>query len=150
MSKKPNRIEIEVPEGKIVVRHAHCPTGCDLMDPDVTIHDHASIHVAFEIEGQKGRIHLDPVYGSHDNISAPEVSKGSVVHFSCPHCGVSLEEEDAICADCSAPMFMLHLPGGNFVEACERNGCGRHRLRIVSGEQMMQRLFDDIGQDSYL
>jgi hypothetical protein len=47
-------------------------------------------------------------------------------------------------------MFMLHLPKGNYVEGCQRSGCYHHKLRIVTGEQMMQRLFDDLEMNSYL
>ena len=150
MSTDSERIEIEVPQGKIVVRHARCPEGCNLMDPDVKIHGHPSIHLIAELGGRKGHMHLDPVYGSYDNIAEIELGPDDVVEFYCPNCGTSLRDPDTTCAKCSAPMFMLHLPEGSFVEACQRNGCPHHRLRIVTGEQLMQRLFDATGMDSYL
>ncbi|MCK4303780.1 MAG: hypothetical protein KAY24_06045 [Candidatus Eisenbacteria sp.] len=145
-----NRIEFDVPKGTLVVRHAHCPKGCDLMDPEVKIHDNPSIHLVLKHEGKKADIHLDPVYGSHENICEHEVPKGAVVELFCPSCGMSLTDPEATCAKCSAPMFILHLPKGSFVEACQRSGCPHHRVRIVTGEQMMQRLFDEVGMDSYL
>jgi hypothetical protein len=150
MSTDSERIEIEVPQGKIVVRHARCPEGCNLMDPDVKIHGHPSIHLIVAHQGRKGDIHLDPIYGSFDNISEVELEPSDIVELYCPNCGISLRDPDAACAKCSAPMFMLHLPEGSFVEACQRNGCAHHRLRIVTGEQLMQRLFDAEGMDSYL
>jgi len=150
MTDKRERIELEVASGALVVQRAACPAGCDLMDPKVTIHDHASIHLAYAFEGVQGHIHLDPVYGSFDNVCDREIPKGTVVSFTCPSCGVSLTDTGASCSRCTAPMFMLHLPKGNFVEGCQRSGCYNHKLHIVTGEQMMQRLFDDLGMDSYL
>ena len=148
--KKHDKIEIEVPRGRIVIRHACCPQGCDLMDPETPIHEHPSIHMAYEFEGRKGSVHVDPIYGSHDNIYDVEIPKGTIAEFLCPKCGATLTDPDANCSDCSAPMFILHLPEGGSVEACRRIGCFNHGLRIVTGEEMMQRLFDDLGMDSFL
>lgn len=150
MSVDCNRIEIEVPRGKVIVRHASCPNGCDLMDPEVKIHDHPSIHLVYSYEGVEGHIHLDPVYGMYENVLDREIPNGIILKFHCPGCNVSLTDPDTTCSKCSAPMFALHLPEGGSVEACQRNGCSGHRMRIVTGEQMMQRLFDDVGMDSYL
>ena len=145
-----NRIEFQVPEGQLVVRHACCPAGCDLMDPQVRIHDHPAIHVKYEQAGKQVSIHLDPLYGSYDHILESAAPRGTVVEFFCPQCATSLNDPDTNCAQCSAPMFMLHLPNGSFVEGCQRAGCSHHRLRIVTGEQLMRRLFDEVGMDAYL
>ncbi len=147
---KRERLEVEVPSGKVVISMATCPNGCDLMDHSVQIKGHASIRLEFEYEGKRGPIYLDPVYGGHENVCEEEIPVGAVVEFYCPHCGVSLKDPGATCQDCGAPMFALSLPRGGFVEACQRNGCFFHKLRIVTGEDMMQRLFDDIGMDSFL
>jgi hypothetical protein len=145
-----DRIELEVPEGKVVIQHARCPRGCDLMDPEVPIHEHPSIHLLCEFGGKRSHIHLDPVYGSHDNVYQQKIPEGAVVELLCPQCGAGLKDPDTSCAKCSAPMFTLHLPRGSFVEACQRNGCAHHVLRIVTGEQLMERLFNDVGMDAYL
>lgn len=145
-----DRIELAVPPGLLVVRHARCPNGCDLMDSQKPIHDKPSIHLAYELEGRRGDMYIDPVYGSHDNIFDAEIPKGSLPNFHCPHCSVSLKESGATCSACSAPMFALHLPEGGQIEACQRIGCFSHRLRIVTGEQQMRQLFDDLGMDSFL
>ncbi len=150
MSTERDKIEVEVPAGKLVVQQAQCPGGCDLMDGEVKIHDHPSIHLRYEFADRKGSIHLDPVYGSFDNITEGEIPAGTVVTFTCPRCGASLTDTGTSCSQCSAPMFMLHLPHGNYVEGCLRSGCYHHRLRIITGEQMMQRMFDDVGLDAYL
>jgi hypothetical protein len=145
-----DRVEFALPPGRLVVRHATCPRGCDLMDAEHPIHGHPSIAVRATHEGRTGRIFLDPVYGGHDNLAEIEVPATGVAEFACPGCGVSLRHPDTTCAQCAAPMFLLHLPGGGFVEACLRNGCFQHRLRVVTGEQVMQQLFDRIGMDAFL
>ncbi len=150
MSDECNRVEVEVPAGTLVVRHARCPKGCDLMDAAVEIRGVPSIHLAYELRGEKGHIHLDPAYGRFENVSDREIPEGSIVQFSCPACGASLQDPQARCSACSAPMFMIHLPKGGFVEGCLRKGCIHHRLRLVTTEQMMQRLFDPVGMDIYL
>lgn len=149
MSTDCNRVEFEVPRGQVLVRHASCPEGHDLMDPEVKINDHPSIHLKIELDGKTGSIHLDPVYGSFDNICDVEVPDNAAVKFHCPTCNVSLEADER-CGKCSAPMFVLHLLKGGIVEGCMRNGCSQHNLRIVSGEQQMTRLFNEIGMDSFL
>jgi predicted RNA-binding Zn-ribbon protein involved in translation (DUF1610 family) len=150
MSKNSDRIELEIGESRLVVAHAKCPAGCNLMDSDVRFHDHPSIHLAFTYQGQPGTLYLDPVYGRYEKRSDPDVPSGEVVSLSCPHCGISLVDPDSTCRRCSAPMFSLHLPRGGFVEACSRSGCAHHTMRLVTGAQLMQRMFDELGMDSYL
>ena len=143
-------IEIEVPAGRLFVRHARCPRGCDLMDPASPIRGHASVHLAYRGPGGEGHIRLDPAYGEHDNLLESPLAEGVVVEFACPRCGVSLEAPSDRCSLCSAPMFELLLSHGGSVEGCERKGCFHHRLRLVTGEEGMQRLFDRIVTDNYL
>lgn len=144
-----NRVEFEVPRGQVVVRHATCHNGHDLMDENVKINEHPSISLKIGLDGKTGTIHLDPVYGSFNNICDIEVPPKSVTHFSCPACDESLCEDET-CSKCSAPLFVLQLPGGGIVEGCSRNGCNQHNMRIVTGEQQMNRLFNEIGMDSFL
>ena len=150
MSEINDRLEIAIPSGKLVIGHVRCPKGCDLMAPEKRIHGHPSIHVEFRFQDQRGSTYLDPVYGLHENISDAGIPTGEVAEFSCPKCGASLAESDVTCSECAGPMLVLHLPEGGSLEACRRKGCPGHRLRIVTGEQMMQRLFDELGMDSFL
>jgi hypothetical protein len=150
MSEINDRLEILIPQGRLVIGHAHCPQGCDLMAPEQRIHGHPAIHVRASYRGKTGSVFLDPVYGLHENISQIEVPEREVVDFACPRCGTSLADPQITCAECAGPAFVLHLPEGSSVEACRRNGCPGHRLRIVTGEQQMQRIFDDIGMDALL
>ncbi len=145
-----DRVEFAVRPGQLVIHRARCPQGCDLMAPERPIGGQPSIRVRLHHLGASGLIYLDPVYGSHENISEIEIPAGGIVELSCPHCGVSLKDPQATCPQCSAPMFRLFLPEGGFVEACLRNHCFHHRLHVVTETQMMQRMFDELGMDAFL
>ena len=137
------RIEVSVPRGRITIRSARCPAGCDLMAPDTPIHDHPSIGVRMLHGKRKGMIHLDPTYGSYENKSDLDVPDGEEVEFACPHCGVSLVDREERCPSCSAHMFVLHLPGGAIVEGCLRKGCTHHTLRLVDLDAQILRMYGD-------
>ena len=98
-----------------------------------------------------GHVHLDPAYGEFQNLGDRSVPRGAVVELLCPGCGVSLEDPEAVCSICSTSMFVLQLPRGGFVEGCRRKACFHHKLRLVSGDEALQRLFQKVGrEDTYL
>jgi hypothetical protein len=150
MSDRRERIEIDIAPGTLYVRHARCPGGCDLMDPGLPIRGQPSIHLAYRHAGGEGHIRVDSFYGKFENVEDREIPDGAVVEFFCPHCRVSLEASGDRCGVCSAPMFVLHLPHGGVVEACQRKACFHHKLRLVSDEEELQRLFDRLATDNYL
>ena len=142
MKKEKIQIEIDVPSKSFNVRNATCPNGHSLADESVTIHGHPSLKVKATSNGKSGFLYLDPIYGSYDNIEKGfSMREGDLAEFFCPECGVSLIDPDDTCQLCSAPLFIFHLPRGSFVEGCTRKGCMFHKLKIVTGEQQMGRLF---------
>lgn len=141
--KRDDKIEVSIPKGKVTIRSARCPAGCDLMAPDHPIHGHPSIAVRLEHGGQTGTLHLDPTYGSYDNEGDLSIPDGEEVAFSCPHCGVSLVDREERCSSCSAHMFVLHLPGEAIVEGCLRKGCSAHTLRLVDLDAQILRMYGD-------
>ncbi|MBM3321388.1 MAG: hypothetical protein FJY73_12000 [Candidatus Eisenbacteria bacterium] len=141
--KKTEGLEIRVPSASLAVAAASCPNGCDLMAADMPIHGRPSIGIDFSFGDWKGRIYLDPMYGSFDNICDIEIQDGQEVDFRCPKCGVSLRDEKDLCPTCSARMFVLHLPGGGILEGCLRKGCSAHRLRIVDVDAQLLRVFKE-------
>jgi len=143
-------IEVTVPAATLVIRHARCPGGCLLMAPEVTIGGHPSIHVRASQGGREGDLYLDPAYGSFNHRSALEIEEGSVVTFSCPHCGASLEETGRFCSSCSAPLFVMQLPRGGRIEGCMRKGCFAHRLEVVDLGAQLLRLYEESEMDAYL
>ncbi len=151
MKKKKNEVvEIEIPSKAIRVQHATCPNGHNLMDSEHKINGYPSIAVLAKYEDQEGLIYLDPVYGSFKNLPEIDLPKDKIVSFFCHECGVSLSDEGQSCNVCSAPMFALHLPHGGIIEGCLRNGCQFHNLKLVDGEELVKRLYDDHTLDAYL
>lgn len=143
------KITLKLPEGAIGIRHASCPNGCNLMDPEVKIHDLASIKVRYALEGNEGVAHLDPLYGRFESVHEWDPALGSIVEFACPHCGVSLRSEEDTCQTCAAPLFAIHLKSG-IVEGCLRRGCLYHKMTIVDSDALMTRLFEKNQLDNYL
>lgn len=144
------KIEVTVPAATLVVQHARCPRGCLLMAPDVIIGGHQAIHVRASQGGREGDVYLDPAYGSFNHRSAIDIEEGSVVHFTCPHCGVSLEEAGTFCNTCSAPVFVLQLPRGGRIEGCARKGCFAHRLEVLDLGAQILRLYEASQMEEYL
>jgi len=151
VKKEKIQIEIDIPSKSINVRHATCPNGHSLIDESVKIHGNPSIKVKASCKGNSGYLYLDPVYGSFDNIEKDiTLREGDVSELFCPVCGVSLLDPDDTCSLCSSPMFIFQLQHGSFVEGCTKKGCMFHKLKLVSGEQQMGRLFDDSTLESFL
>lgn len=150
MRKEPKeKLTLKLPEGTIGVRHAACPGGCDMMDASVPIHGLPSIRVRYSIEEKEGILHLDPLYGSFENIHEWDPPAGAIAEFGCPSCGCSLRVPDETCQLCAGPLFALRLPSG-IVEGCLRRGCHYHRMTIVDVQALMERLFSQHALDSYL
>ena len=125
------------------VQHAYCPKGCNLINEDVKINGLNSIMVDLKYKDQKGKIYLDPEYGSFDHKSEVDVPDGEVVEFFCPHCGVSLTEEGEKCSNCSSPVFHIDLPEQGTVIGCLKKGCFDHKLKVVSFDSMHLELDND-------
>ncbi|MBN1426597.1 hypothetical protein JXA88_18775 [Candidatus Fermentibacteria bacterium] len=146
----PDKIEVTVPAAALVIRHAQCSNGCLLMSPDVTIGGHSAIHVHARYGAVEGDVYLDPAYGSFEHRSALEIPDGSVVSFSCPNCGVSLEVVEKFCNSCSAPLFVMRLPRNGSIEGCTRKGCFAHRLEVRDLGAQVVRLCQESQMDGYL
>jgi hypothetical protein len=148
--RKKEVVEIELPSKAIRIQHASCPNGHSLMDNDHLINGYASVTVLVKSKGHQGLVHLDPIYGSFKNVFEVKVEEGGIVEFFCPHCRTSLIDEHQMCSICSAPMFSLHLPHGGIIEGCLRNGCQFHTLKLVSGDELVKRLYESHSLDAYL
>jgi hypothetical protein len=147
---KKETVEIELPSKAIRIQNAGCPNGHSLMDKEHTINGYDSVSVLVKYKGEQGLIYLDPVYGSFKNVFEIKVEGGGIVEFFCPHCRVSLIDEHQLCSICSSPMFALHLPHGGIIEGCSRNGCQFHTLKLVSGDELVKRLYESHTLDAYL
>ena len=146
----PDKIEITVPASSLIIRHARCPNGCLLMDPETPISGHPSIHVKVRYKESSGELYLDPAYGSFEHESTIEIKHGDIAEFFCPSCDVSLRQEEEDCQSCSAPMFIMQLPKGGYVEGCMRKGCFAHNLEVVDLDAQLLRLYEETQMDAYL
>ncbi|MCF7884953.1 MAG: hypothetical protein K9M80_00520 [Candidatus Marinimicrobia bacterium] len=125
------------------VQHAYCPKGCNLMSDKVKIGGLDSILVDLEYNDERGKVYLDPEYGSFNHKFEIEVPEGEVVELFCPHCGVSLTEEGEKCNTCSSPVFHLDLPDQGTLIGCLKKGCFDHKLKVVSFDSMHLQLDND-------
>jgi len=151
VKKEKIQIEIDIPSKSFNVKHASCPNGHSLIDESVKINGYPALKVKIICKGKTGFLFLDPVYGSYENVEKGiTLRENDVSGFFCPECDISLLDPDETCSTCSSPMFILQLPHGSFVEGCTKKGCMFHKLKLVSGEQQMGRLFDDSSLDSFL
>ncbi len=142
-SKKKEIVELEIPSKTIRIKHAMCRNGHRLMDEHKLINGNPAITVLAKYGDQEGLIHLDPVYGSFQNLWEITVPEGECVELFCPTCKASLSDHGQICDECLAPMFALYLPHGGMVEACLRNGCHFHTLKFTDSDEIGQKLLED-------
>lgn len=143
------QVEISVPSGSLNVRHAQCPNGHSLIDPEMKIGGHPAVKVKVSASGKSGMIYLDPVYGSYDNIEKGiDIPMDAIAEFFCPECDISLTDTHENCHLCSSPLYVFHLPKGSIVEGCLKKGCFFHQMKIVDGEEQMVRLFSNISNST--
>ncbi len=125
------------------IQHACCPKGCSLMNDKVKIRQMDSIEVKVKFKNQEGTIYLDPEFGSNKHFMDVDIPKDEIVDLFCPHCGISLKDENKTCQTCSAPMFTLEIPNEGVISACLRKGCFGHALQIESLDSMHLEFDDD-------
>jgi predicted RNA-binding Zn-ribbon protein involved in translation (DUF1610 family) len=152
MAKKEKvQIEVEVSSEILNVKHATCSKGHELCCSEKKIHGHQALKVKAKYKDQEGLMHLDPIYGSYDNIEeGMSMPKGGVAEFFCPECGENLTDSNDTCQLCSSPMFIFHLPNGGIVEGCLKKGCLFHKMKIVDAEQQIARSFENNTMESFL
>ena len=145
-------VEMPVPSGQLVVKHAKCKNGHLLNTDEVLINGHPAVKVKVKVEGKgEGLLFLDPVYGSFQNIEKGiSMEDGDIAEFFCPECDAPLKEEREHCQACSAPLFCFRLPHDSIIEGCSRKGCTFHKLKLVTQEEQMGRLFEDSTLESFL
>ncbi|MBN2348761.1 MAG: hypothetical protein JXJ22_07990 [Bacteroidales bacterium] len=115
-----------------------------LMDSHVKLHNLPAIRADIEIAGERGIIHLCPVYGCYErkaNIPLPDRISAK---FFCPECHKSLIS-DKFCPECSAKMVGFDIEGGGVIIFCSRVGCKEHDLLFENPSEAGKYLHDDTG-----
>jgi two-component system NtrC family sensor kinase len=111
------------PPGHAVVRHAACPKGCDLHDPQVRVAGQPGIRVLRLEPDREAIVHLDPVYGRVRHRASQPAVEGTIPGYACPHCRTRLELPDRRCESCGAPVIAVRAGRLGLIEWCARAGC---------------------------
>jgi hypothetical protein len=111
------------PRGHAVVRHAACPRGCDLQDPQTRIGGQPAIRVLRLDPDRETVVHLDPIYGRVRHRARWPATAGSIPGYACPQCRTRLERPERRCEACGAPVIAVRAGRFGLVEWCARAGC---------------------------
>jgi signal transduction histidine kinase len=122
ISIRTNEIRLS-PYGVTKIRNATCPKGHDLMDQEHKIDGRPSIKLKAKSSLNEGYIYLDPVYGNHNHFYGIEFVKNEVVKLFCPHCSVSLIDENEKGPDCGDPVYNIIVPNQGILKGCTKFGC---------------------------
>ena len=125
-----NKIELE-PYGNVVITEATCPKGHSLIDEEHKIDGRPSIKIKIKSSNSEGFIHLDPVYGNHNHHYGIVFNKDEIIKIFCPHCGISLVDENDNGPVCGAPSYQLHIPEKGILKGCSRFSCNWQKWDYV-------------------
>ncbi len=115
------------PYGIAHIKKATCPKRHSLMDNEVKIDGMPSIKVKVISNGKEGIIHLDPIYGKHNNIYNLDFKITKETKFVCPECNTSLIEADKTCPHCGSPVLAFEVEGQGIYELCSSENCNWER-----------------------
>ncbi len=111
------------PYGLIQIRNATCPKGHSLIDEEHKIDGLPSIKLMAKSDSNEGFVHLDPIYGKHQDHYGIQFEDNDIVRLYCPQCGVSIVDEKKIGPNCGAPTYSLIVPGQGELEGCTKFNC---------------------------
>ena len=129
IGKKGGKIEVSTeevslsPYGLIQIRNATCSKGHSLVDEEHKINGMPSIKLKAKSESNEGFVHLDPIYGRHQDHYGIQFNDNEIVHLYCPQCGISLVDEKRVGPNCGAPTYSLIVPGQGAIEGCTKFNC---------------------------
>ncbi len=119
------------PVGITQIKNATCPKNHKLIDSDFKIGGFPSIKLIAESDGNKGIIHIDPIYGRHRNHYDVPASQLKPVELSCPECHISMGDASKKCPECGSPVYSLIIPRQGTLEGCTKIGCNWQKWDIV-------------------
>jgi two-component system NtrC family sensor kinase len=121
------------PYGLTVIDSATCPKGHNLIDHDHKIEGRPSIKLKAKTGINEGFIHLDPVYGNHKHHFGIEFNILEPISLFCPHCGISLLDENDKGPHCNAPVYDILIPNQGNLKGCTIFNCGWQKWDFMDG-----------------
>jgi len=119
------------PLGVVQVKKASCPKRHSLIDNEFKIHGYPSLKVKVISGDKEGIIHLDPIYGKHDNDFNVHFAIDQSTKFVCPECGISLIKPDEVCPKCGSPILIFQVDGQGFYEVCSSKNSNWERWDFI-------------------
>jgi two-component system NtrC family sensor kinase len=135
--------------GNAPIRQARCPSGHNLLDPDIRIGGLPAIKLLANDRGKRMIVHLDPVFGRSNHLFPEPMEEGVLATYACPECLVPLEDYAHRCQVCGSPVFSVTTGTGEAVTWCAKKGC--HAMTWPSVERngdrrMVELELEDTGR----
>ncbi len=127
---KTNKIKLPA-YGIATITQATCKKGHNLMDEHHKIDGRPSIKLKAKSAKNEGFIHLDPVYGNHTHHYGIQFEQNEIIKPFCPHCGVSLVNENDKGPGCNAPTYTIYIPNQGELKGCTKFGCNWQKWDYV-------------------
>jgi signal transduction histidine kinase len=125
-----NKVSLS-PYGIAQVKKATCPKRHSLIDNEVKIDGMPSLKVKVVSNGNEGLIHLDPVYGKHNNIYNLDFKVTKETKFVCPDCNLSLVQTEKVCPKCGSPILVFEVEGQGIYEVCSSENSNWERWEYL-------------------
>ena len=120
----------EADEEKVryIVTEAYCPSGCNIIDKEHTIHGVPGLRMKFKRPGMEGEFVLSAIEGDFDKIIlSGELKDGVKDELYCPHCDVIFEKLLNCRCKSDADMVIIGLTPkldcNNAISFCNVTGC---------------------------
>ena len=106
------------PYGIAQVKKATCPKRHSLIDNDFKIDGLPALKVKVRSGGNEGIIHIDPIYGKHQNDFSIDFEITKDTEYVCPECNNSIIQPNKVCPNCGAPVLTFEVSGQGIYEVC--------------------------------
>ena len=142
-------IERSINRRVLVVKHAYCPNGHDLVWEFVDFNGFPGIHMRVKnASGAEGDIVLSPIFGDHTRVAiAIQLVDGEKLEIMCPVCGIGIPVLSR-CPNCEAGELRVvslnkEFDIANGVAFCDVVNCPSSHI-LDSGEFIAQSYLEEL------